>query len=198
MIYSNCEERFNIFHKKFKGDNPEIFKICKKCGGSCEYNKVGTLLPYEKDYIAKKLSIPIKDFSDKYLDILAVNGTELDVLKFVEPCKFLDNKYKCNCRNFKVIMCEIYPIVFSVNNKIRFYLDDNCLITKNKDLVRYWINIGIPAFKSLNIPLNWFRLVEKYDSFNFDYKKIEKLRKSSKCERFDLQLLIEKAIRSNK
>lgn len=186
------EKKLRDFHKDFRANSPEVFEICKLCRGKCEFNKIGTLLPGEKEFIAKQMGMSVEEFSNKYLDVLMVNGEPLDVLKFVEPCPFLNEKSECTCRSFKVVMCELYPIIFEVKgNKTVFNLDTNCPLTHHKKISEYFRKVGIPAFKTLDIPLNWFKLVEKYDLMNFDYKKIQKTRKSkNKCEEFHLDNLI--------
>jgi Fe-S-cluster containining protein len=193
------EKKFRQFHNNFKGDSQEIFEICRDCGGLCEFNKIGTLLPKEKIFMAKQMGMSIEEFSDKYLDILLVDGEPLDVLKFVQPCPFLSKNYECACRNFKVVMCEIYPIVFKVKkNSVVFYLDSQCPIAHHDKLSAYFINVGIPSFKSLDIPLEWFKCVEKYDHLNFDYKKIQSKRASAnRCEVFNLQYIIKTALKDS-
>lgn len=198
MIELINKQKFIQFHFKFKGDSEEIFSLCAKCGGLCEYNKIGTLLPGEKIYMAEMMKMNVKEFSDKYLDILLVDDEALDVLKFVEPCPFLNQNYECTCREFKVIMCEIYPIVFTTNgDEIIFSLDENCPLTNHKDIREYFWNVGIPAFKAMEIPFKWFKCVEKYDLLNFDYKKIQSKRSSiEKCEIFTLEKIIKIGLKS--
>lgn len=190
--------KFEDFHSKFRGDSVSIFGICADCGGMCEYNKVGTLIPGEKKYMANQLGVSAKDFADKYLDVLIVDGEKLDVLKFTEPCPFLSKNFECSCRKFKPVMCEIYPIVFEAEGQeVRYFLDDACPLMKNLEFSGYFNNTGIPAFEELGIPLKWFKCVEKYDHLNFDYQKIQKMRKSGpeKCEEFVLEDVIEAGVR---
>lgn len=190
-------ERFQEFHSRFKGDSVAIFSVCFDCGGMCEYNKVGTLIPGEKRYMASQLGMSVEDFADKYLDVLIVDGEKLDVLKFVEPCPFLTTDYECSCREFKPIMCEVYPIVFEVEGKeVHYFLDDACPLMKDCKFAEYFNNVGIPAFIDLCVPLKWFKCVEKYDHLNFDYQKIQKRRSSNcKCEEFFLEDIIEMGLR---
>ncbi len=66
-----------------------LLTSAKKCGGACEHNKIGTLLPGEKEYMAKKMGISVSEFELKYLDILKTDdGTLIHVLKLGELCPF--------------------------------------------------------------------------------------------------------------
>lgn len=190
-------DKFVDFHSQFKGDSVTIFSICFDCGGMCEYNKVGTLIPGEKRYMASLIGMSVEDFADKYLDVLIVDDEKLDVLKFIEPCPFLTTNYECSCRKFKPIMCEVYPIVFEVEGQeVKYFLDDACPLMNNSKFAEYFNDIGIPAFKDIGVSLKWFKCVEKYDHLNFDYQKIQKMRTSnSKCEEFFLEDIIKMGLR---
>jgi Fe-S-cluster containining protein len=75
---------YENFHKMFSGGNQSTFDICKKCGGACERNKIGTLLPGEKEYMAKKMGISVSEFELKYLDILKMDdGTRIEAWRIM-------------------------------------------------------------------------------------------------------------------
>src|ERR1044071_433371 len=107
---------FAAFHRAFQGDTLETFRVCSKCGGACEFNKIGTLMPGEREYMAAIAGLSVDEFTAKYLDFLLMeDGTELDVLRLINGCPFLDRgTFECNCREYKVILCEIYPIDFQI------------------------------------------------------------------------------------
>jgi uncharacterized protein len=187
------ESEFERFHNSFKGDNTEIFSICSKCEGKCEYAKIGSLLPGEKEYIAKKMSMETNAFKDLYLDgILFKDNYIVDVVKMISPCPFLDKQtFNCTIKNFKVILCEIYPIVWEIsNNEVQFYLDKECPLSQSDQLTSYFFNSGIPLIKSMNIPLEWIKKVETYDSLDINYSSLQKERKTSKYQLWDIDTIL--------
>jgi len=186
MIKSIPLEKFKSFHKKFKGD---FFDICAICGGKCEYNKIGTLLPGEKEFIAKSIKKPLSILEDEYLDKLITPLGDVDVLKFVYSCPFLDNQFRCTIKNVKVVTCDIYPILlFDDNGSVGFRIDADCLLSKDEKIRRYFLEIGIKCLKEPDIPVEWIKIIEQYDRYDFDYKEIEKMRKDrKKCETFYLE-----------
>jgi Fe-S-cluster containining protein len=170
---------YESFHKMFSGSNQNTLKICRECGGACEHNKIGTLLPGEKEYMAKKMGISVFEFEVRYLDILRMDdGTQLFILKLGKMCPFLNKENKeCECRNFKPILCKVYPIVFTVEaEKISFIMDKWCKLSRKK-AVRVYFETAIHPLSSLPIPIEWFSHVVKYDNLCFDYGKLEKYRK---------------------
>lgn len=167
-------EAFEAFHTNFKGDNEEIFAVCQKCGGQCEYDKISTLLPGEKEYMAAKLGMPVQEFENLYLDSILIKGSELDVLKFNTTCPFLDlGSHKCQCRDIKVVFCEIYPITpYIEDGKLCFTLDSNCKLCQEKQFYKHFCETGITSLTNLSIPLEWYKRVITYDELSFDYHKL--------------------------
>ena len=92
---------YGEFHKTFSGANADTFKVCKDCEGMCEYSKIGTLLPGEKEYMAKEMGISVTEFKLRFLDILRFDdGTQLYLLKLEKLCPFLNEETKnVNVRN---------------------------------------------------------------------------------------------------
>jgi len=173
---------YESFHKMFSGSNKNTFNICRECGGACEHNKIGTLLPGEKEYMAKKMGISVPEFEILYLDILRMSdGTLLNVLKLGELCPFLNEESEeCECRNFKPIFCKIYPVVFTIEaDKINFIIDDWCKLSRKK-ACRIYFETVIPLLSSLPIPVEWFRHVASYDNLCFDYDQLKKHRNGEK------------------
>lgn len=169
---------YENFHKMFSGSNQNTFNVCSKCGGACEHNKIGTLLPGEKEYMAKKMGISVSEFKLRYLDVLKMNdGTLIHVLKLGELCPFLNRKTEvCACKDFKPLICKIYPVVFTVENgKVNFTFDDWCQLSK-KEVCRNYFKSAIPLLSRLPIPVEWFKYVVSYDDLCFDYEQIKELR----------------------
>src|SRR5262249_50145738 len=82
---------FADFHSSFRGDTKEIFSVCAKCGGACEFNKIGTLMPGEREYMAATAKVSVAEFSARFLDTIVMeDGMELDVLRLINGCPFLD------------------------------------------------------------------------------------------------------------
>jgi Fe-S-cluster containining protein len=169
---------YENFHKIFSGSNPNTFEICRKCGGACEHNKIGTLLPGEKEYMAKKMGISISEFKLRYLDILKMDdGTLVDVLKLGELCPFLNNETEaCDCSDFKPLICKIYPVVFTVDaEKVNFTIDNWCQLSRKK-VCRNYFESAIPLLSRLPIPVEWFNHVVSYDDLYFDYEQLRECR----------------------
>jgi len=170
---------YENFHKIFSGSNPNTFEICRKCGGACEHNKIGTLLPGEKEYMAKKMGISISEFKLRYLDILKMDdGTLVHVLKLGELCPFLNKETEaCDCSDFKPIICKIYPVVFTVDaGKVNFTIDNWCQLSRKK-VCRNYFESAIPLLSHLPIPVEWFNHVVSYDDLYFDYEQLRECRK---------------------
>ena len=183
---------YESFHKMFSGASEDTFKTCKKCEGACEYNKVGTLLPGEKEYMAKEMGMSVYEFEVRYLDILKMDdGTRLYILKLGKLCPLLNEETKeCECRNFKPIFCKVYPVVFTVETrKIKFTIDNWCKLSR-KQAFRTYFEKAIPLLSSLPIPVEWFTYVASYDNFCFDYNQLEKYGNERKYEIFSLDEIL--------
>lgn len=169
---------YEDFHKMFIGSNQNTFNICRECGGACEHNKIGTLLPGEEEYMAEKMGINVSDFKIRYLDILKMDdGTIIHVLKLGKLCPFLNEENEgCECRDFKPVFCKIYPVIFTLEDeKINFTIDDWCKLSR-KEACRNYFETAIPLLSSLAIPIEWLRHVVSYDNLCFDYQELKKLR----------------------
>jgi Fe-S-cluster containining protein len=166
---------FRDFHNSFRIDTSDI---CTRCGGRCETNKISSLMPGEAEYIASSLNMKLKDFKDAYLDGIETPYGIVDVLKLKSTCPFLSEDFICTLKDIKVILCEIYPIVFEAKeNSINFFLDNWCPITRHSnELSEQFIQKGIPALLQLYVPLEWYKAVELYDNLCVDYDKIFSLR----------------------
>ncbi len=170
---------FTEFHQRFHGDTPETFAVCARCGGACEFNKIGTLMPGEREYMAGCAGLSVSEFAERFLDVIVMNdGMELDVLRLIDGCPFLDRgTFVCNCRKFKVVLCEIYPIGFSVQDgRVQFALDDWCPIAETLRFRHHFLSAGVPAVSRLPVPLRWYLHVARYDHLYFDYPALEAYR----------------------
>lgn len=183
---------YESFHKRFSGVNENTFNTCEECEGACEYNKIGTLLPGEKEYMAKEMGMSVHEFENRYLDILRMDdGTQLHVLKLGRLCPFLNGETKeCECRNFKPIFCKVYPVVFTViAGKIKFRLDNWCKLSRKKAF-RTYFGKAIPLLLSLPVSEEWFMYVTSYDNFSFDYNQLEKYRSKKEYRIFSLEEIL--------
>jgi uncharacterized protein len=188
-------EHFAEFHENFKGDTPQTFSVCAKCGGACEFNKIGTLMPGEREYMAAASGLSVVEFSEKFLDVLQMeDGMELDVLRLINGCPFLDRgTFECNCREFKVVLCEIYPIGFHVEGgRVQFALDDWCPLADTLRFRRHFLEVGVAAVSKLSAPVDWYEHVARYDDLHFDYHALEAYRVCrSKPQTFTLGELLQ-------
>lgn len=185
-------QMYENFHKMFTGSNENTFETCKECGGACEHNKIGTLLPGEEEYMAEKMGINVSDFKTRYLDLLKMDdGTLIRVLKLGKICPFLNEDEVCECRDFKPIFCKIYPVVFTIEDKkINFRIDSWCRLSRKKTC-RLYFETAIPLLSNLEIPVEWLRHVTSYDNLCFDYDKLERYRRGkNKYAVFSLEELL--------
>lgn len=186
-------KHFAEFHASFRGDTPETFPVCIRCDGACEKNKIGTLMPGEREYMAAAMGLSVVEFSDRFLDVLEMeDGMELDVLRLV-ACPFLDALARaCNCRDHKVVLCEIYPIGFHVREgRVKFKIDNWCPLADTLPFRRHFIRVGIPAVSRLPVPVEWYEHVARYDDLYFDYGALESYRRNRwKLQTFSLEELL--------
>ena len=187
-------KRFTVFHESFHGDTPDTFKVCFACGGACEFNKIGTLMPGEREYMAAAAGLTVAEFSETFLDVLVMpDGMELDVLRLINGCPFLaPGTFECNCRKFKVVLCDIYPIAFQVvRGKVRFEIDDWCPLADTLRFRQHFLTAGVDAISKLKAPAAWYRHVARYDELHFDYVALQKYRNDrSKPQTFTLEELL--------
>lgn len=187
-------EHFHEFHSSFQGDTDEIFAACSRCGGACEYRHISALLPGEKEFMAQQMGMHEDEFADRFLDALIMpEGTELDILKLVSPCPFLDRRSRtCACKPFKVVMCEIYPVTFELRDgEAHGKLDCWCPLTDIPRFRRHFETTGIPAFEALPIPAEWLELTQRCEELDFDYARLADLRSDpEKCERFTYDTVV--------
>ncbi len=135
-------------------------------------------MPGEALFIADSLGMDITEFRNKFLDgIITAHGT-VEVLKLKPGCPFINKNYECSIRNFKPILCEIYPIVFEVkDNQVDFFLDPWCPISRlDNNLKHHFSEKGMAAVKHLPVTLDWWRAVGTFDWMCINYEKIYALR----------------------
>lgn len=189
------EETFEEFHARVQGEG-WWWRECADCGGKCEYNKIGSLLPGEKEFLARHFNLPVNIFADRYLDELITPMGTVDVLKLKDGCPFLDARFRCTIRDKKVVLCETYPVAFYVEHERPvFFIDPWCRLSRQQDVRDYFKNVAIPALVKLDVPVEWYKAVELFDECNFDYHRIEQERKDPghdgpKCRSFSLDYLM--------
>jgi Fe-S-cluster containining protein len=185
---------FAEFHRVFRGDTPQTFMVCAKCGGACEFNKIGTLMPGEREYMAAISGLSVAEFTAKYLDVVRMDDEmELDVLRLINGCPFLDRgTFECNCREYKVVLCEIFPIDFHVlEGRVHFGIDDWCPIADTLRFRRHFLEVGVSAISKIPVPVEWYEHVALYDDLYFDYYALESYRTDrSRPQTFTLEELL--------
>lgn len=196
-------ERFLAFHQSFDGEGQAMGRVCFQCGGRCEQQKIGTLMPGEKEFIANQLGISVPALEAASLDRLITPRGEVDVLKLGAGCSFLNACYQCTLARSKVkpVLCEIYPVVFQVEMiggteqepalEVRFLVDEiDCPLMhpsarwakrtiRNPHWQRhreYFQTTGIERLRQVGVPAAWYWIADQYDSENFDYRALERLR----------------------
>ncbi len=164
-------DRFARFHEEFQGDT---WDLCTRCGGKCEINKIGSLMPGEAEFIAKSLGVPVDAFRQQYLDGIRTPFGVIDVLKMKPGCPFLDACFHCTIKNVKVVLCEVYPVVFEyVDGRIEFSLDAWCPIVRHAPALKRIFKVkAIPAIERLGCQVDWYRGVALYDLLSVDYHKL--------------------------
>lgn len=182
---------FLEFHKDFNGEG-NWWGTCCQCGGKCEQHAIGSLMPGEKEFIAGWLKIPLAEFENTYLDKIVTPLGDIDVLKMSTRCGFLDSNFRCGIKPVKVVLCDVYPIAFDVvRSRVDFFLDPECPLSEVPAAIEYFNNVGIPALKKLNAPVEWYRAVALYDRFSYDYEKIQGKRQNvNKYEPFTLEQIL--------
>lgn len=144
--------------------------------------------------MAAAAGLPVAEFSERFLDVLEMeDGMELDVLRMINGCPFLDRgTFVCNCREYKVVLCEIYPIGFHVEEgEVRFEIDDWCPLADTLRFRRHFMETGISALSKLPVPVEWYQHVARYDELCFDYHALEASRRDrEKPQTFTLEELL--------
>jgi Fe-S-cluster containining protein len=183
---------FSDYHSNFKGDMEDA---CACCGGKCEQYKIATLLPDEKDYMASHFGIPVSEFEDRFLDRLDTPYGFVDVLKMKDRCPFLDSEYSCLAGEVKPVLCDSYPIIFDVRgSRVQFKLDwHNCSavrLEKYSSSMRKFAREGIKALRNLKVPGQWWKIVQLYDNYDYDYAGFERERSRPGYETFPLETVL--------
>lgn len=168
-------ERFAAFHRRFRIDT---WDSCALCGGKCEINKIGSLMPGEAEYIAASREQGVESFRHRFLDGVETPFGPVDVLKLKVGCPFLSPDFHCTIEDVKVVLCEIYPVAFELDGEaVRFTLDEWCPIVRSRpSLAQRFEHEAIPALRELDAPESWYRAVQLYDHLCVDYRRLEALR----------------------
>jgi uncharacterized protein len=161
---------FEDFHKIFKGETNESFKICYECGGMCEIDLICPLLPGELTYIASKLNIDEDDLKNSHFDGININGIVVDVLKCTESCPFLSSSFFCSIRAFKPVICALHPIYFKIEgNSLDLLLDESCPLSQNQTIRDSYEHLATRCVEKLSIPLKWVQIIYGILIHRFNY-----------------------------
>ena len=170
------KDPFKVYHDRFRGDT---YDACFRCDGKCEKFKISTIMPGEKEHMVAHTGLSVKDFEDRYLDRINTPIGEVDVLKMKDGCPFLDADFHCTIVEAKPVMCDTYPIIFSLGKRnVNFEIDrHDCPLVhwpEYNRVVERFRREGIPAMRDIPVPIKWWRTVALYDEFDVDYERIEK------------------------
>lgn len=168
---TNC---FKKFHQNFHGDT---YSACAECQGKCEEFKLAPLFSGEKTYMSEYLNLNIKQLETSYLSNINTPYGEIDVLNIHGACKFLDEEYNCTADKAKPILCETYPIIFSVvEDEVVFSLDGEfcpmVLNPKYKKIINNFETKGIAQLRLINEDIEWWKLASLLDEYDYDYNKL--------------------------
>jgi len=101
----------------------------------------------------------------------------VDVLKLKPGCPFLDASFRCTIKDVKVVLCEVYPVVFDVvGDEVQFSVDPWCRSSATCRAERYLPAGRHPALRRLQCPTDWYRAVACTNSLCVDYDKLFALR----------------------
>jgi len=168
---------FEKVHENFEG---KIENLCNKCGGQCENNETVIFFPNEMEFIAKKLGISPKKFSDKYCNKIKFKNKYVIMMK-VGKCPFLSKSNNCRLEkyNCKLLKCKLYPIIIGKNKKglpaVRINYEGCPMAKKLPDKFKEEA-YGIAKHLMKSLPKYWIDFSVDYDEEKYDYVKLKKLR----------------------
>ncbi|OHD13125.1 MAG: hypothetical protein A2086_10170 [Spirochaetes bacterium GWD1_27_9] len=190
---------YDKFHKDFIGDVKSLNcgPICSKCEANCEvcskeeeiqYKYICVFLPYEVEYVAYKLNIPLEEFKNKYVFGIKTPKTIINVLKFERECPFLNKDFSCGMGENKIISCKIYPIIhYPV---IEFNLSKHCDLTKDHKISQNFLK-GVESYKKflkkLKLTEHYRYLRESFDILQLEAKKAAPLLSSNTYDIIELE-----------
>jgi len=182
-------DRFAEFHRIFRNEDSEFSEICAECGGDCEQSAFPTLLPGEKEFIARSLNCSVTTFENKYLDTVVIPGGELYVTKFNVVCPALDRQQRCIFRNVKPVDCKLYPLQLAESKgKIAYQIDNECPASRVSVVVNRLKRKFEECIPLLGISPAWIKALSKFWYEEYDRRKLSQLRKlPDRCERFELK-----------
>lgn len=186
------------FYEQFhSGGNWDLFSQCADCGG-CEYTLIGSLLPGEANFIAEHLKLTPEEFSYNYIDYIKVGDIHHEVLRLARTCPFLDKHGACIVREFKPLLCAVYPFTFTVEStagaqRVIPQLDSWCPLAESKAVVTQFQSVleGMSGLLRLINPV-WIESLETFDPFMFDFDNINRNhRKGSGPLYIDVETLLQ-------
>mgnify|MGYP001288008083 CR=1 FL=1 len=170
---------FEEYHRLFRGDT---FELCSACAG-CECSLISALFPGEKEFISEKLGMKPNVFKEKFLDQIIVDDEIIEVIKMIVPCPWTSIAGECMIKEFKVVLCDIYPLVIKVKNgELRAEFDQWCPLHDNRyehsHFKENWNKV-----KNLfneNIDPKFIRSIQKFEDKNYDVFKLDALRNAAR------------------
>lgn len=138
---------------------------CNMCDKCCIYRGDIRLIPLNACKISKFLSIPIKEFIEKYTDRLEDNKLEL-VLKTRGELKqcilYNEEKRCCGIHQVKPMQCVMFPLVPENLKRDYFYNSNQCVLKDTKEItVNEWLNGNNKIYsKNKKIYMEWIKFIE--------------------------------------
>lgn len=166
---------YENFHSTFKGDT---YVDCFPCGG-CEFTLLAPLFPGETDFIASKVNISEDKFYNTFVDVIQTPIFDIDSIRLTAPCPFLDSMFQCRIRDFKPILCEIYPLLITlkINGTHSTKIDSWCPLSQRNDIVdEFFLKWGKVEDLFNIVDPKWLRSLEYFDDYYYDFHKLQDIR----------------------
>jgi hypothetical protein len=190
---------YDAFHSEFSGDvkNLNCGPVCEKCELNCEvcaeddeidYKYILSFLPFEAEYVADKMGIPLEEFKNLYCYGIRTPSGVIDMMKFERECPFLNPDFSCRLGEHKIITCKIFPVIHYP--LVGLSLSRHCDLLKVPDIYRIFKD-GMETYREFLEQLNpdpgFLHLRESFDVLQLDAVKAGGLLKSKEYRVLDLE-----------
>lgn len=129
--------------------------------------------------MADKSGVSLEMFKNKFLDGVMIDGETVDILKCIETCPFLKPDFSCGVKNFKPLLCLIYPLIFEPDEKggWKLVLDRMCPLAQDSITAHYFANTGKQMIEAIKFSPEWLRRIYEIDGYDYDYEAMTKNRR---------------------
>jgi hypothetical protein len=176
MIKNLSFSFFDNFHGAFGGG--ECYQTCLSCGGLCEHTLLATLFPGEAAYIAHRMCLSTNKFINKYVDFITTEKYKIELIRLITPCPFLDNEFKCIIKDFKPILCKIYPLyIKNCNGTCSIDIDSRCPLSQSPDIsIKFLQKRKKIKYFLESVDAEWLKKLREYDEYYYDFSHIHLIR----------------------